>query len=147
MLDVVPPPELHLLMGAVNSKLELLRMILETMGMEQKLWDWCDSKGVTRQGENIVTLYPLLIPGYNGKNKLDGNNASRFLKKVEDLKMCEWFPSQTIPIVGVLLTFKDVKDTCFGWELGEGWESAITAYSNMFGELQQYAILDLGMEI
>ena len=28
VLDVVPPPELHLLMGAVNSKLELLRMIL-----------------------------------------------------------------------------------------------------------------------
>ena len=61
--------------------------------------------------------------------------------------MCEWFPSEAIPIVDILVTFKEVKDTCFGWELGEGWESAITTYSNMFGELQQYAILDLGMEI
>ena len=53
VLDVIPPPELHLLMGAVNIKLELLRMILETIGIEQKLWDWCDSKGVTRRGEKI----------------------------------------------------------------------------------------------
>ena len=54
------------------------------------------------------------------KNKLDGNNASRFLEKVEDLEMCEWFPSEAIPIVDILVTFKEVKDTCFGWELGEG---------------------------
>ena len=81
------------------------------------------------------------------KNKLDGNNASRFLEKVEDLQMCEWFPSEAIPIVDILHTFKEVKDTCFGWELGEGWEATITAYSNMFGELQQYAIFNLGMEI
>ena len=116
VLDVIPPPELHLLMGAVNIKLELLRMILETIGMEQKLWDWCDSKGITRRGKSeiIFSLYPLLIPGYNGKNKLNGNNATRFLKKVEDLKMCQWFPSQVIPIVDILLTFKEVKGTCFG---------------------------------
>ena len=33
VLDVVPPPELHLLMGATNCKLELLREFLEILGL------------------------------------------------------------------------------------------------------------------
>ena len=56
--DVVPPPELHLLMGATNYKLELIRKYLSTKKLEDKLWEWCNSKGVTRRG-------------YNGRNKLD----------------------------------------------------------------------------
>ena len=55
VLDVVPPPELHLLMGVVNKIVDLLI----------KVWpgvlDWCRSKGITRHG-------------YQGGG-LDGNNS------------------------------------------------------------------------
>ena len=34
VLEAVPPPELHCMMGATNHKLELLRKHLETKGLE-----------------------------------------------------------------------------------------------------------------
>ena len=72
VLDAVPPPELHMLMGAVNHQVELMWCHLASLGLEEQLWQWCDSKGVTRHG-------------YNGKNKFDRNNADRFLKSCDNL--------------------------------------------------------------
>ena len=60
---VVPIPELHCMMGGVNHKLELMRNYLMKRGLEDELWQLCDNHGITRRG-------------YNGANKLDGNNAS-----------------------------------------------------------------------
>ena len=71
ILEAVPPPELHCMMGAMNHMLELRRKYFETNGLEHKLWKWCDGHGVTRRG-------------YNGKNKLDGNNTSQFLSNIMD---------------------------------------------------------------
>ena len=48
VLDAVPIPELHSLMGTVNHLLELKRKYLSGLGKEEMLWDWCNSKGVTR---------------------------------------------------------------------------------------------------
>ena len=56
ILDVLPPPELHLLMGGTNKKLELLRQYLGTKNLEQELWDWCDKHGITRRGEDFWVL-------------------------------------------------------------------------------------------
>ena len=60
VMHLVPPPELHLLMGACNKGLEVLREALEKVGLEEKLWTWCSKHGVTRRGEltclmNLVT--------------------------------------------------------------------------------------------
>ena len=129
--QVVPLPELHCMMGGVNHKLELMRKFLVGRGLEDELWEWCDSHGITRRG-------------YNGKNKLDGNNASRFLAKVEDLKTAVWFHNEAEPIVDCLLEFRKVKDKCFGWDLGEDWREDIHSYTSMFSDLQQYAKEVLG---
>ena len=51
VLSVVPPPELHLLMGATNKKLELVREYLAKFGLEDRLWEWCSRNGVTRRGK------------------------------------------------------------------------------------------------
>lgn len=51
VLHLVPPPELHLMMGGTNKGLEVLRQGLELVGLEVKLWDWCSKHGVTRRGE------------------------------------------------------------------------------------------------
>ena len=48
--SVVPPPELHLHMGATNKKLELIREYLAKHGLEDNLWEWCSKHGVTRRG-------------------------------------------------------------------------------------------------
>ena len=47
VLDAVPPPELHLIMGAVNQKLELICEFLATLGLEDHLWEWCSKHRVT----------------------------------------------------------------------------------------------------
>ena len=36
----------------VNRKLTLFRQYLATKGQEQEFWDWSDSQGVTRRGED-----------------------------------------------------------------------------------------------
>ena len=54
VLHLVPPPELHLLMGATNKGLEVLREGLELVGLEEELWKWCSKHGVTRRGEMIT---------------------------------------------------------------------------------------------
>ena len=51
VLESVPLPELHLLMGAVNHKLELMRKFLEIQGLEHHLWEWCNHRGITRRGK------------------------------------------------------------------------------------------------
>ena len=50
VLDAVPIPELHSLMGTVNHLLELKRKYRSGLGKEEMLWDWCSSKGVSRRG-------------------------------------------------------------------------------------------------
>ena len=68
-------------------------------------------------------------------NKLDGNNASRFLTNVEDLWTTAWFPEEANPRVDCLLEFRKVKDSCFGWDLEGGYS---ILYCHVF-YLQQYA--------
>ena len=134
VLEAVPPPELHMLMGAVNHKAELIRSHLEDLGVEKKLWEWCDGKGVTRRG-------------YNGANKFDGNNASRFIKHAAKLKDEEWWPEVLSPVLECLKAFEAVKDATFSWELEEGWEEKISDYTSMYAELQEYSASVLGLEL
>ena len=134
MWEAVPPPELHCMMGAVNHLLELARKFLERNGQEEELWKWCDGKGITRRG-------------YNGKNKLDGNNTSRFLREIDGLASADWFPSAAIPILDCLQAFQDIKDKCFGWMLEDGWRKSIQTFTAMFAELQEYAAMSLGLSL
>ena len=48
--EAVPPPELHLMMGAVNKKLELIREFVAKQVLEDQLWEWCSKHGMTRRG-------------------------------------------------------------------------------------------------
>ena len=82
-----------------------------------------------------MILNILLFSGYNGKNKLDGNNSSRFLYKMDKLLEYSWFPEEVTPILDCLAALRDVKDKCFGWDLEEGWEQAIYNFTSMFAEL------------
>ena len=132
--DVVPSPELHLLMGATNHKLELIRKYLSTKKLEDKLWEWCNSKGVTRRG-------------YNGRNKLDGNNSDRFLKHCGELKGVNWFPDELCPVLDCLKAFMAVKDATFSWDLRDGWEETINTYTLLFAELQEYSANVLGLTL
>ena len=85
--------------------------------------------------------------GYNGKNKLDGNNSSSFLRQCEKLLLCDWFPVELQPVIALLQQLKVVKDKTFSWELEDGWEEAITTFTRKFSEMQDYCINTLGISL
>ena len=132
ILARIPLPELHLLMGSTNVKVEVIRSCLEKEGTEGLFWQWCSKHGVTRRG-------------YNGTNKLDGNNSNVFLRHVGKLADEDWWPAKLDPVIDCLKQLEEVKDKTFSWELKEGWEGAISQYKWMFAELQVYCetVLDI----
>ena len=50
VMDALPPPELHLMMGAVNLQLEVIYNYLVMLGQDEMLWAWCSQHGITRRG-------------------------------------------------------------------------------------------------
>ena len=46
-----------------------------------------------------------------------------------------------------LAALKDIKDKCFGWDLQDGWEEAISTFTSMYSELQEYATATLGINL
>ena len=56
ILEAVPPPELHMMMGATNHLLELMRIYLEHQGQEAELWEWCDGHGITQRGKDSLNF-------------------------------------------------------------------------------------------
>ena len=89
----------------------------------------------------------IFLAGYNGKNKLDGNNANRFLSKVARLEECDWFPMELSPVLDVLIVFSNMKNKCFSWELQTGWAESIQLYSHMYAELKIYSETILGLPL
>ena len=78
---------------------------------------------------------------------MDGNNSSSFLRQCSKLLLCGWFPSELQPVMALMEQLKVVKDKTFSWELEEGWEEAITTFTSMFSELQDYCISTLGITL
>ena len=132
--EEVPPPELHLLMGGCNVKLEVIREVCAREGVEEQLWTWCSRNGITRRG-------------YNGKNKLDGNKSNIFLSPARGLTLQDWWPVKLEPVVDCLEQLEAIKDKTFSWELEEGGEDAISLYQSMFAKLQVYCASHLGFKL
>lgn len=89
IIDVIPPPELHLLMQTVTK-------VADFMCMETGIADWMKERGITWHG-------------YNGGG-LDGKNANRVLKSLSALDdyVLENYPSYH-PLVEVLKSFSTGK--------------------------------------
>ena len=86
VIDLLPPAELHLLIGAVNVMLNLL---IKIFGLE-RVQGWLKSVGVIRHG-------------YQGGGT-DGNNSKRVLDEVDQLAAI--LPPETGPIIANLRSLK-----------------------------------------
>ena len=92
VIDVVPPEELHLLMGGVHVHLNLL---IEIFGL-QFVEKWTSRVGVIRHG-------------YQGGG-YDGVNSKRILNLVDDL--AAYLPPNCAPIIASLRAFKSIVEGC-----------------------------------
>ena len=118
--NLVPPPELHLLIGFVKS---LGTLLLDAWpGFDQ----WLKSKNIFQRG-------------YQGRG-WDGNNSNRILANLDNLEVhiSSNMPI-LLPVVQCLKDFRSVKVSCFGKTLEPGYDSAFALLKNSFLSAQEAA--------
>ncbi|XP_047138848.1 uncharacterized protein LOC124814833 [Hydra vulgaris] len=117
---LVPPPELHILIGIVTT---LGCLLLD-------LWPGFDI---------FLKNSGVLQRGYQGRG-WDGNNSNQILKCVDELERVVLYEyPDLLPIVQCLKDLKIVKDSCFGRTLELGHQQAILKFKNSFLSAQEIA--------
>lgn len=117
---IVPPPELHILMGVVDKFCTLLLCVWPPF-------------------ENWLKTHYILMRGYHGVG-LDGNNANRLMSLLDVLERDVTFAAaiNILPIVNCLRKFLLIKSAVFGLELGIDISVKIEDFKSSFFNLQLY---------
>ena len=114
--NVLPLPELHLLLGVVTHFYKLLL----------KVWP-----PLASWGHGKFTVH-----GRHGGG-LDGTNSLKFLKKLDLLATV--VPPKLMPIIVVLKRFRSVVDGCFGWDLCWNYKQQISSFRDCLLKRQVYS--------
>lgn len=112
MLNVFPPPELHLLLGIVNLFYETLEKVCGAEISE----GWARSCNVQRD---------VLFGG-----SFNGNSCNKLLKSVSFL--CENIPLTHRFLCSLINSFSKVVETCFGTELKANAIEALSEFKRLF---------------
>ena len=125
--QLIPPPELHILIGFVKS---LGVLLLDAWpGFDQ----WLVSNNIFQRG-------------YQGRG-CDGNNSNRILKNLDTLEVdvSKSMP-MLLPVVQCLKDFRSVKEACFGKALQPDYIRTFTVLRNSFLSAQEIADI-LGLKL
>ena len=76
-----------------------------------------------------------------GGHALEGNQARKFLKKVDILERALMKESSSViitgmPFVGALRSFNKVVEACFGMQLATDYKEEIARFSKLYRELE-----------
>ena len=117
---LIPPPELHLMLGIVSVLGNLLMDLWTGFDL------WLKMQGVLQRG-------------YQGRG-WDGNNSNKILKNLENLERTVLSEaSHLISIVHCLKNFRSVKDACFGKSLEVGYRKSFENLKNSIFDAQELA--------
>ena len=115
VINVVPPPELHLMLGPVNHMYDQMN----------KVWpqsdDWLKSCFVRKKKD------------YHG-GAFEGNGCRKLLKNIDNLKqIC---PEEHALFVDAFSTFNDVVSACYGSQLHPEYKAKIVEFKNAYLKLK-----------
>ena len=110
VIDLLPPPELHLLLGAVNALFRAL----------EKQWagalKWAEQCHIEREAMH--------------GGSFSGRSCHKLLSNVDLLRsLC---PINALPFVDCFKALKDVVHTCFGWTLSDDYTKAIELFKEAY---------------
>ena len=117
VIEVLPPPELHLLIGPVNTLYD---------GLE-KVWP---------QSEDWLKICNVKKTDYHG-GSFEGNDSRALLKKVDQLE--RFCPSNNPKVKKFAVAFKalnDVVSACYGFELAPDYDDKISKFSRAYLDLK-----------
>lgn len=115
IIDVIPPPELHLMLGAVNY---LVDRMVETFPMESA--QWIEKCAVQRE----IT---------HGGAAFTGNSCKKLLNNVDFLRSIGNLGC--LPYVQAFTDLKDVVHNCFGIELRPDYTSSLDSFRESYAAL------------
>ena len=106
-MNILFPPELHLIIGIVDKHLDGLEKVLGKC--------WVDK---------FLKTVHIVRKSYQGAHALEGNQSSMFLKKLPQLEQeimqeSDQLKIEGLPLLESLRCFSKVQDACFGQELKE----------------------------
>ena len=116
VLSIIPPPELHLMLGAVNKIFEELNKA------------WGDNKGTTFASRHNICRTDYFGGGY------EGNQCKEILKKVDLL--AQELPPALQKFAEALRSFDAVRKSCFGEHLSSTFMSDIELFRSAYMKLQ-----------
>ena len=134
VLDMLNPPPLHLLLGVVNNLIESMETTLFELKEEGEQWmdEYMRQQGITRKRKQ-------------GRKGLEGNQASKFLHRVDNLEAA--FRLQGVvtmikgaPFVSTLRAYLLVQDSCMGNELKSYYESSISVFTEAYRALPDTSV-------
>ena len=125
VLHVIPPPELHILMGIVNHIVKHLE------GTWPEFEQWRIKQLITKHG-------------YQGGG-YDGNNCRKILRAVKALENA--LPEGLKQYSTTLEAFQNVVVGCFSESLNANFKTEIEEFKNQFEKLQQFTETDLQKKI
>lgn len=121
---LVPPPELHIFIGIVTLFVKVLLSLWP--GMEE----WMKSNYI-------------LFRNYHGIG-VDGNNANRFMKRLDQLQFDIFAAAQLepilmslVPVIDCLRIFQEIQQKSFGMTKGSNLQEDVERFKESFGKLQQ----------
>ena len=127
ILEVFPPMALHLYMGGTNHIKRGLHAKLTEFDKRFRKPKWAEAFKEWCEEKNIV--------GVRYWNQdLKGPKAIKLLENSKELT--EWLPNKDLKQFGICLQMLwEVKKSCFGLELNEGWDDRIQEFDKQFDKL------------
>ena len=116
VIEVLPPPELHLLIGPVNT-----------------LYDGLEN--VWPQSEEWLALCNVKKSEYHG-GKFEGNDSRKLLKKVDQLEGLCPTNGKVKKFAKTFMALNDVVSACYGFELAPDYQSKIRMFSSAYLDLR-----------